>query len=53
MRGFKSARSIDALVANFRAANSPKAKPNKLEWTKPPPESMKVNVDVSFDEDAL
>jgi hypothetical protein len=36
----KSLICISALITNFFVANSPKAKPNNLGWTRPPPESL-------------
>jgi hypothetical protein len=40
MPASKSLICISALITNFFVANSPKAKPNNLGWTRPPPESL-------------
>jgi hypothetical protein len=49
----KSASAIMALIANFKAANSPKAKAKKGIWIKPQLEFLKINVDASFDANDL
>ena len=49
----RSVVAISSLIANFRAAHSSRAKPKKVNWTKPPVNYVKVDVDASFDADDL
>jgi hypothetical protein len=49
----RSAMAISSLVANYRAAHTPRAKPKKVTRTKPPLDSVRVDVDASFDADNL
>lgn len=42
--------SIRALLSNYAAATSPKAKVQRGGWSLPPPHYVKLNVDAGFDE---
>jgi hypothetical protein len=37
--------AISSLIANYRAAHTPRAKPKKVTWNKPPLDSVRVDVD--------
>lgn len=47
------ARSVEALYANFYAANTPKARAKRDGWSRPLLDHLKINVDASFDIDSL
>jgi hypothetical protein len=49
----RSSLAINSLIANYRGAHSPRAKPKRATWTKTPMDCVRVNVDASFDEDSL
>ncbi|KAK1696615.1 hypothetical protein QYE76_013312 [Lolium multiflorum] len=50
---YRSAMSLAAMTANFRASYSARPKKESITWLKPPRDHVKVNVDASFDEDSL
>jgi ribonuclease HI len=48
-----AARAIEALHANFVAANSPNPRAKREGWLRPLQDYVKINVDASFDADTL